>query len=50
MEHLKASAVILLTLILLVNCVFANTNPVVTNLDVSQRKDGKLEISFDIEY
>ena len=49
MEHLKASAVILLTLILLVNCVFANTNPVVTNLDVSQRKDGKLEISFDIE-
>ena len=49
MEHLKASAVILLMLILLVNCVFANTNPVVTNLDVSQRKDGKLEISFDIE-
>ena len=50
MEHLKTGVVIKLALVALVSCiVFANTNPVVTNLDVSQRADGKLEISFDIE-
>ena len=49
MEHLKTKAIITLILISLACCVFANTNPVVTNLDVSQREDGKLEISFDLE-
>ncbi|MEC9259695.1 MAG: hypothetical protein VX541_14465, partial [Candidatus Poribacteria bacterium] len=49
MEHLKTKAIITLILISLACCVFANTNPVVTNLDVSQREGGKLEISFDLE-
>ena len=49
MEHLKTKAMITLILISLACCVFANTNPIVTNLDVSQREDGKLEISFDLE-
>ena len=49
MEYLKAKVMIALTLGSLACCVFANTSPVVTNLDVLQREDGKLEINFDIE-
>ena len=49
MAYLKATVMIALTLCSLACCVFANTNPVVTNLDVLQREDGKLEINFDIE-
>ena len=49
MEYLKAKVMIVLVLGSLACCVFANTNPVVTNLDVLQREDGKLEINFDIE-
>ena len=44
MEYLKAKVMIVLVLGSLACCVFANTNPVVTNLDVLQREDGKLSL------